>query len=269
MNQKDIQEHVQHGRVYGSQCLFDEYHQQKDVTFHANAQTPHSKGYSSSHSWIRNGKDDLNPLCLLDLYRKSSLHNSAINVKTNFICGGDFEFEVRGILHEQDEFGDFKIVRKSWTQAEIDAIIEQAEMFVYNTGLTQYKAKASAQLPIFGGYYGISDYLNKKGKFTKRSDGTIETTQLGRLWVEDYQKMRLSSDRKFVNGNYQSVRHYLSNDFSRCYSTRPTSYKALKAKIFQFQTGAIKRNTIELKALKTIYFNSKLVRLKEKNYSTS
>ena len=73
IEQKDIQEHVKFGRVYGSQCLFDEMHYQRDVTFHANAQTPHSRSYSALHSWIRNGRDDLNPLSLLDFVQEKVL----------------------------------------------------------------------------------------------------------------------------------------------------------------------------------------------------
>ena len=138
---------------------------------------------------------------------------------------------------KKDEFGDYQIVKKDWTQTEIDAIIEKAEMFVYNTGLMQYKKKASNQLPIFGGYYGIADYLNKGGRFTRNSKGEIETTQLGRLWVEDYEKMRLSSDREFINGEFQSVRHYLSNDFFKLFTAADQrTTKSLKAKIGRDRT---------------------------------
>lgn len=157
------------------------------------------------HNWIRNGKQDLTPDVLRDLYRKSSIHNSAINVKSNITAGGEIDFLPLESYYKINQDGDYELIEKNLTDSEKEAIVKQAKLFAKNAGSHTYINKAANQLHTYGGYYSFRNYA-----FNFRAELRLKS-----LYCESFRKCRISSKRTFVKDAFQPNMIYVSNDFQR------------------------------------------------------
>lgn len=167
------------------------------------------------HSWIKHGEYDTTPNILRNLYRKSSMHKSAINVKTNITAGGEFDYIPLEQYYEKNEFGEFEYKEQKLSDAEKKALIIQAKLFAKNLGLNSFFKKAASQIHLYGGYYSFRDYgLNRHADFSLKS-----------LYIPSFLTCRIGSRRTFIDGEFKSNRHYVSNDFTRVNPDRAKPYR--------------------------------------------
>ena len=223
MTNKEVQEYVSEGRVYATANLYDDCGKNLCYNYYQNTSTEH-RG-TGRNSWIKNGFYDDNPNCLLELYRRSGKHNSAINIKSSLICGGKLNYKP---LEEICVYDDLENLTFQPVQLSENQIIDLARRFEKEKGIMQYKRKASHSLALYGGYFAFRDYM-ATGEGVRNDNGTLSlTTKLRKTWIEDFKNMRLSSDRRFKDGEYGSVRHFLSDDFSLCRGQRAVSYASFR-----------------------------------------
>ena len=109
-------------------------------------------------SWLVNGHNDTIPYLHRLLYRRSSIHNSAVNIIGALIYGGGLDFYVldESMVKNQDGYYEFK--EMSYSDSEKENLMKQARVIAKNVGMGYYSKDAANQLPLYGGYYGIRDY---------------------------------------------------------------------------------------------------------------
>lgn len=166
-------------------------------------------------AWIANGCNDDIPYLHRLIYRRSTIHNSAVNLKANLIAGGGFTFTPLESYFRRDENGVYELVNRAYTDIEREQIIQQARVLAKNIGLDFYRKSAATQLALYGGYYGLRGYGRNP-----QSD-----VALMQLFIEDYQNVRMSAKREWMDGHFYPVNYYFSRDWHYAMPYKTVSYE--------------------------------------------
>ena len=184
-----------------------------------NGQAPAKNGFIAEYSkgvevynvdetnrdaWLANGHNDSMPYLHRLIYQRSSIHNSAINIKANLIAGGGLEYTPLQSYYKKNEEGFFELVEESLSETAGEGLIKQAKLFEKNVLLDSYRKKSSSQMALYGGYYGFRTYMLDR----------MAKTMLRRLYIEPYINMRLGAKRSFVENEFKSQNHYISDDWT-------------------------------------------------------
>lgn len=175
------------------------------------------KDEQSEHSWIANGNNDTIPYLHRLIYRKSGIHNSAVNIKGDLIFGDGLEFVPLEDFYKKNADGFYDLVEVGEVSELAETQLQrQVRTFDKNAGLSLYFKRAAHQIALYGGYYGFRNYF---------ADSSA-SVRIRKLHIEPYHNMRMGSKRKFGENDFESLRHYISDDFTEVYNMRKVlSYK--------------------------------------------
>lgn len=173
-----------------------------------------------SNGWLANGHNDTMPDLQRLLYRRSSIHNSCVNIIASLIAGLDFEFYDLKEYMVRGKDGRFEVRQTGFSPSQFEAEKTRAKLFVKNTGLGHYRRDASQDLPLYGGYYGLRNYA-----WDSRAE-----TYLKNLRIERYFNMRIGAKRQFIDGKFQSENHYISDNWGFALGSRIKPYTEITDK---------------------------------------
>lgn len=165
----------------------------------------------TNHNWLKNGDNDNVPSILKILYQDSLSHSSILNTKIRMIQGGDVVWNASEVICKRNEDGFFEEIETKLSESQIVASKKAAQLWAKNIGLDNYKNKAASNTAIWGGYYGMREYQYGRNPITFKAEGS--SSFLRRLYVEDFNLMRLGTEREWQNESHISSYHYIARDF--------------------------------------------------------
>jgi hypothetical protein len=166
---------------------------------------------NNKDSWIANGQNDTIPNLHTLIYQRSSIHNSAINIISNLIGGSGWEVSELTEYFKKNEDGFYE---ELVNDESFEVLEKKFKLFDKNTFLSKALKKASLQMPLYGGYY----------RFNVFNLDQNANSFLRRVWIEDYENMRIGSRRIFQDGEFASKNHYMSDNFDAADLSRVISY---------------------------------------------
>jgi hypothetical protein len=209
---QEAQQKIQ-GEVFAAEAFQVPQNQNPVVSEYAKGFDTYDVHEGHEHSWITNGFDDTVPYLLKEMYRRSSIHNSAVNAKAALVSGSGWEYTPLERYYAKDADGRYELKEQSLSEAKKQELALRAKLFEKNVGGHRYLIDAAMQLALFGGYYGFETIaLNPRAE-----------QEIRRLKVEGYEKCRLGSKKFFDGYDYRSQFVYLSNNW---FYAQP--YKVLK-----------------------------------------
>ena len=155
------------------------------------------------NNWYKWGSKDRYPNFLRDLYRKSSIHNSAVNLKARMIQGGKLQFKPLETYYRKNQDGTYEKVEGPKSEAEKQRVVEEAEMFALQIGAWEYYKAAAMEMTWAGGYVSMRQRMRDfKGDL-----------KLQGIYVQSFLNARLGVKRKLMGNSHKSTEIYLSSDF--------------------------------------------------------
>lgn len=190
---------------------------------------------TSKDAWLANGHNDTIPYLHRLIYQRSGIHKSAVDIKSKLIAGGGLEFEPLESYYRKNEDGYFELVEESLSDSAKAQLVKQAQLFDKNTNLSKYTVKGSSQLSLYGGYYGFRTYMKDRNA----------KTMLRRLYIEPYINMRLGAKRRFIDNEFKSEYHYISDDWTSASPYQVMSYDDLRNGVKRRHSGNIYRIPVD------------------------
>lgn len=172
---------------------------------------------NNADSWLANGHNDTIPYLHRLIYQRSAMHQGAVDIKANLVAGGGLEFEPLEEYYKKNEEGWYELVEESFSDTAKEEIVKQAKLFSKNIGLEHYVKKASKELTLYGGYYGFRTYM---------LDSSAQM-MLRRLYIEPYINMRMGAKRDFMENDFASRNHYISDNWREASPYQVDSYNDL------------------------------------------